>query len=113
LALCQRYFESSFDEGVAVGASSSNGLLLATCCGNLNRAYGHVQFKVPKRGATTVTFYSSSGASGNFRNAAQGTDVAVAAASNVGHNGVPFVISSGIVSVTDQLQGHYSASAEL
>ena len=88
-------------------------MVLAVVPGNINRAFGHLQFQVKKRAAATVIFYSSSGASGVFRNAGQGTDITMSPAASSGDSGMPYEASSGIVAVTDRIQGLYTASAEL
>jgi hypothetical protein len=62
LSLCQRYYETCYQQGVAPGSSTSQNNILAVCPGNVNRAYGHLQFQVKKRTSATVVFYSTSGA---------------------------------------------------
>ena len=113
LSLCQRYYETCYQQGVAPGSSTSQNNILAVCPGNVNRAYGHLQFQVKKRTSATIVFYSTSGASGKFRNASQGTDITMSAACSIGDSGISYEASSGIVSVTDRMQGLYTAEAEL
>lgn len=114
LALCQRYFEKSYNMSVAPGAASGgSGSLSITCCGNINRAFGNAVFKVSKRADPTVTFYSTEGTSGNFRNTSQGTNVPVSVASTGGENQASIICSSGIVSVTDTILGFFTAASEL
>ena len=113
LRLCQRYYETCYQQGLAPGSSTSQNNILAVCPGNINRGYGHLQFQVKKRASATVTFYSTSGASGKFRNATQGTDITMSAACSFGDSGISYETSVGIVAVTDKLQGLYTAEAEL
>ena len=113
LALCQRYYETCYQQGLAPGSSTSQNNILAVCPGNINRGYGHLQFQVKKRASATVTFYSTSGAPGKFRNASQGTDITMSAACSFGDSGISYETSAGIVGVTDRLQGLYTAEAEL
>ena len=114
LALCQRYYEKSYNMSVAPGAASGgSGSMSITCCGNTNRAFGNAVFKISKRADPTVTFYSTEGTSGNFRNTSQGTNVPVSVASTGGENQASIICSSGIVSVTDTILGFFTASAEL
>ena len=113
LALCQRYYETCYQQGLAPGSSTSQNNILAVCPGNINRGYGHLQFQVKKRASATVTFYSTSGAPGKFRNATQGTDITMSAACSFGDSGISYETSVGIVGVTDKLQGLYTAEAEL
>jgi hypothetical protein len=114
LALCQRYFEKSYNQSIAVGAASGgSGSMSIVCCGNTNRAFGNAVFKASKRADPTVTFYSTEGTSGNFRNTSQGTNIPVSVASNAGEGQASIVCSSGIVSVTDTMLGFFTASSEL
>ena len=113
LRRCQRYYETCYQQGLAPGSSTSSNNILAVCPGNINRAYGHLQFQVKKRAAATVVFFSTSGASGKFRNASQATDITMSAACSLGDSGISYEASSGIVSVTDRMQGLYTAEAEL
>ena len=115
LSLCQRYFEKSYDQSVVAGASSQFGSISAICCGNINRAFSTVTFKVPKRATPTLTLYSTTGASGNFRNLSQSADmpISISGAGQCGESGAALLASSGIVSETDTLIGQFTASAEL
>jgi len=114
LALCQRYFEKSYNMSVVPGAASSgNGSMSIVCCGNTNRAFGNAVFKTSKRSDPTVTFYSTDGTSGNFRNVSQGTNIPVSVASTAGEGQASIICSSGIVAVTDTMLGFFTASSEL
>ena len=112
LALCQRYFEKSFDTNVAPGASGP-GAQLAYCPGNTNRVYGTIVCRVTKRAAATYTIYSTSGATGRMRDASAGVDITASLTTSAGENGVGIASTAGINAVTNQIQFHYTASAEL
>ena len=112
LALCQRYYEKSFDTGAAPG-TSGNGAQLAYCPGNINRVYGTIVCRVTKRAAATYTIYSTSGATGQMRDASAGVDIATTLTTTAGENGVGIASTAGISAVTNQIQFHYTASAEL
>ena len=68
LALCQRYYEKSYAQGVAPGNASragsvgSGGTQGQTATGEI--AGGTIQFSVEKRVTPTITFYDSAGTSG-------------------------------------------------
>ena len=113
LRKCQRYYAKSWSQGSAV--TTNPGVIGATCCGNVNRAFGNVFWPVTMRTAPTVTWYSgSTGTTNKWRNASSGTDITAAAAiAGIGESGYGFVLSAGIDAVTDTLQGHYEAAAEL
>ena len=113
LRKCQRYYAKSWSQGSAV--TTTPGVIGATCCGNVNRAFGNVFWPVTMRTAPTVTWYSgSTGTTNKWRNASSGTDITAAAAvAAIGESGYGLVLSAGIDAVTDTLQGHYQAVAEL
>jgi hypothetical protein len=113
LSKCQRYYAKSWSQGSAV--TTNAGVIGAACVGNANRAFGNVFWPVTMRSAPTVTWYSgSTGTANKWRNASQGTDITAASPiAAIGQSGYGFVLSSGIVGITDTLQGHYQAEAEL
>jgi len=113
ISLCQRYYTKSWEHGSAV--TTNPGVIGAACVGNVNRAFGSVFWPVEMRATPTVTWYSgSNGTVNKWRNGSQGTDIAPPSAiAGIGTKGYGFVLSSGIVGVTDTLQGHYEAAAEL
>jgi hypothetical protein len=113
LALCQRYYEKSYDEATTPGTSTEAGALLAISPGNINRVFGSIQLRVTKRGTPTYTVYSTTGASGNFRDITTSSDKAASLATTAGQNGVGLISSAGITAVTDTIAFHYTASAEL
>jgi hypothetical protein len=113
LALCQRYYESSFDIGVtpANGASGSvfasdNGVWFGYCHNNYTS--GSVSFRVSKRTAPSIAFYGNSTVQWKVNN----TFAANArVAANIGTNefGVFQQNTAGYVTIA----GHWDASAEL
>ena len=112
LKKCQRYFVKSWSQGSAIG---NPGVITASCVGNVNRAFGNVFWPVTMRTAPTVTWYNgSSGTVNKWRNGSQGVDITPPSPNTgIGESGYGFVLSSGITAVTDTLQGHYEAEAEL
>ena len=112
LQLAQRYFEKSFNTDVALG-SSAPGAQLAYCPGNINRVYGTIVCRVTKRASATYTIYSTSGATGKMRDASAGVDITTTLTTSAGENGVGIASTAGISAVTNQIQFHYTASAEL
>ena len=61
LALCQRYYEKSYDQGTNPGSSNTNGL--ATTQATVNSG-GVVPWAVEKRTAPTMSFWDAAGNSG-------------------------------------------------
>jgi hypothetical protein len=104
LALCQRYFTSSF--AGEVGASNSGGRIyvaLGLNADTINKG-GFLKYTQTMRAAPTFTFYNESGGTGSF--------TAPAAAGNAllnTQNGVNVYVNTSAREITL----HYSASAEL
>ena len=113
LALCQRYYTKSWLYENAVGTNP--GVITASNVGSIHRSFGNVFWPTEMRAAPTVTWYSgSAGTVNKWRNGSQGSDItAPSPIAAIGSKGYGFVLSSGIVAITDSLQGHYEASAEL
>jgi len=75
LALCQRYFEKSYDTLTAPGTVTSSGVVYATITSDsAGSLVSHVSFSVPKRTGPTITLYNASFASttGTWRYARSG-----------------------------------------
>ena len=118
LALCQRYYEKSYAQGVAVGNASragsvgSGGTQGQTSTGEITG--GTIQFSVEKRVQPTITFYDHAGTSGKGErlNAGitwfSGSTMAVTL-SNAKH--VVFVSTTG--NAATGAFAHYTADAEL
>ena len=117
LALCQRYFEVSYDSGTAVGAATltgarySSGSVAAATTSYLNDG---IVFKVSKRTTPTVTLYDSNGTInkcnreyfGAASTANQSTTLAV-----IGFNQALMYSTSGVSAGSVAYQ--WTASAEL
>ena len=112
LALCQRYFERSYDVGIATGTvdeitadwglSSSDTSLFLT--GN--------KFKVTKRSTPTMLFYNTAtGASGSF--VAGSTTMTVSSYSGGTVSCARLYATTGIGSVGVYSRWHWTASSEL
>lgn len=114
LRLCQRYYEKSYDIGVAPGTTSAiAGDYLRRYQGTLGDI-GTIYFKTPKRALPQVTFYNeSTGAIGTWFDAFNGTHPAMTVPfSRVGESG--FSYEAAQTTGTDHLlSGHWTASAEL
>ena len=109
LALCQRYYEKSYNVPVAIGTATLDGALLTTRIDSVGG--GSAFFKVSKRAAPTVTVYSpTSGSSGMARNYTASADTA-ASAQSIGENA--FYLLAGSAGINNGLGAHYTASAEL
>lgn len=111
----QRYFEKSYDIGVAVGAISSNGIAtyyVESIGSAVHTGRIYVRF-VTKRTAPTVTAYSDiTGVSGKWRDTLSGAD-ANASAASIGQGGC--LLSSGQAGTLTAVSntGHWAADAEI
>lgn len=78
LALCQRYYEKSYDTNTAPGTSvnDNQGVWMFRGSGVNSRDYVTFQYKQTKRSSPTVTIYSVTGASGYYRAAVAATNYA-------------------------------------
>ena len=108
LALCQRYFEKSYDLDVSPATISTVG---ANCFTNqntqANRFYS--TFKVTKRTTPTISSYSpTTGAIGKLKGSSADFNSSI---SDVGHNS--FTISPDVTTILQVLYYHWVASSEL
>jgi hypothetical protein len=105
LAMCQRYYEKSYNIGTAPGTSSVTGLFFFIATGT-----GDIQgqsFAVPKRATPTVTLYDSSGTSGRLDNSANAMT-----ANYIGEKQFGVINGSGLTKGNSYL-GFFVASIEL
>jgi hypothetical protein len=117
LALCQRYYEKSYNLDVTPGTGSSGpGLYdLTATSNNGSNAYVPIFFKATKRATPSVTGYAySSGASGAWSYDRAGTtgnpSVNFAA---TGMNSASAYLNVGASNAAVEVYGHWTASAEL
>jgi hypothetical protein len=116
LALCHRYFETSYQNGTAVGTSDTS-----TCVGlyaeraNSTQWGYYVSWKTIKRSNPTATLYSATGASGNIRNISTSSDLTANFASAITPNTVGGLIqvSSAGINAGNALGFHWTAQSEL
>jgi hypothetical protein len=118
LALCQRYYEKSYDYGTAIGT--------ATYAGTISMGGGTTGsttsfspmlvgvFKVRKRAAPTVTVYDQAGTSGKVQRWQLGLTNSNGHTATVADNSeTNFKVYSGNGDNASGIQCHYEATAEL
>jgi len=116
LALCQRYYEKSYDTETAPGTATATG---CWCSVNLNAAdfydFGRVQFRVTKRAdPTTVGLWSTNGVAGQFYNATAVGNSGNSGSRNMGQNGGNFYsTNSGMTPAQSAIFTHWTISSEL
>lgn len=108
LALCQRYYEKSYNDGVNPAGASDPGVVFG--CRPNGGAYLYAPFKVTKRTIPTITVYSpATGTSGKVRNYNSAADE-TASTGFIGHNGFK---TAGTTASNDLLGLQFTADAEL
>ena len=117
LALCQRYFETSYPAGTAVGAASDATGSLMNVATNISDfySYGSFRFAVKKRTSPTITTYNPvTGTAGQFRGISDSSNAATIIVGFVNDSGVGRVACGSVNMTTSFVYAlHYAASAEL
>jgi hypothetical protein len=113
LALCQRYFEKSYNLETAVGTATSIGTYYPIVAGNTGTSnYGAtLRYCVNKRTAATFTSWDTAGNAGKCATDTQGTNQTLNI-SGGGQSTSPVLYTSGLNNPT-ALNFQWSASAEL
>jgi hypothetical protein len=111
LALCQRYYEKSYNQDVVPGvASFTPGFASSTASSNAPTQANGCTFKVTKRANPTCVSYNAvTGASGSAYRVSDGTNVAITLTSP-GYNGIGYI---DFASNANGYYWHFTASAEL
>jgi hypothetical protein len=112
LALCQRYFQKSYDQANALATVTTAGEVRWQAASTGGESAPTIMLPVVMRATPTLTLYSPvTGASGNVRNFTTGADVAMTGANTIGSRGW----SGGTTGflATSILGYHYSANIEL
>jgi hypothetical protein len=115
LALCQRYYESSYNIGVAAATPSAAGQLLMVPVFNINStAYTQViYYKVSKRTTPTVTPYAYDGTSGKWHTGVIGSNEQLGNATIIDSSQHKFSMYIAYTVTPTGSYGHFTASAEL
>jgi hypothetical protein len=110
LALCERYYEKTYDLGTPPGSATATGVKSGVAVGT-TLIVGGFYWRTRKRAASTVTLYGESGTSGVW-SAAGGGNTAAASVNTVSETGMLGVNSSGL---TDGgvYYGHWVVISEL
>lgn len=109
LAMCQRYFEKSYNLGVSPGTATYVGTQ-GRRLGYVGAEYLEVGFKASKRDTAVITYYSpASGTSGKWRDDSASVDRDVST-QYVGENA--FVLTVTVPSAFAYINGHWAANAD-
>ena len=117
LALCQRYYEKSYNVDVAPGTITLSGML-GEYVGGFSTSTARIimfnaKFSVAKRAAPTMTFYSPiTGASGKIYQNTVPEDINISGSDN-GHSGTRFWATQTTATAYYDVMAHFTADAEL
>ncbi len=115
LALCQRYYEKSFNLGTApvTNVGVGTGEFVCACGVTLGNSYvNEIPFKASKRTTPTVTLFNRSNASNNWQFYTSGGTVTNGGATDsISENSFRVNLTGSTTSTI--AVGHYAASAEL
>ena len=109
LQLAQRYFQTSYS-GSAVGTATSTNSLYVAAVATGNYQGIQIGLPVSMRTAPTVVSYSTTGVSGKFR--AAGADVTTTT-TNTAINYIFIYASNSAITISQDINTHYTASSEL
>ncbi len=114
LALCQRYYEKSYDSAVLPDAADSNGIITFELVGVPNNDYDlycPISFIVQKRTGPTINIYDGVGGGSPTVSMTGGSKAGVVAL--IGDKGCRVGGENGAATTSWLLQFHYTAEAEL
>jgi len=112
LVLCQRYFETSYNIGTAIGTATDVGSCMFISNRNPGLPHTQVRYAVTKRTTPTFTAYNpNDGTSGEMRDLDASADYSVQFTRNGYTGGTLWTYTS--VGLGNLLQFHYTASAEI
>ena len=117
LALCQRYFEKSFNTGLTPGSSDPGTVFSSSITWSNNQTYITVPYKVTKRGNATTQAYDASGNAGSVTWHRNGVSQAsfsyTHAAAYAGENAFVVVITGTTAGDRIEAYLHWTSDAEL
>jgi hypothetical protein len=110
LALCQRYFQKTYNTETAPATSTGVGTV-GSIAFSTSQSAGGFYFKTTMRTSPTVTLYSTIGTSGKWSIPGD-VDSGSLSAANIGANGFAYTNGSGLTNGSIAY-GHWTATAEL
>tara|TARA_B110000285_G_scaffold65505_1_gene75297 strand:+ start:3855 stop:4994 length:1140 start_codon:yes stop_codon:yes gene_type:complete len=113
LARCERYCQSTFSQGTAIGAATAVGILIGNATATYGGAMAHgIMLRTVMRAVPTIVVHNQTGGTtGSARRGDSGALVALASG-NASTSSIHFENSVGIGDAI-QLQWQFSATAEL
>jgi hypothetical protein len=113
LSACMRYFQMSYQQGVTPGTNTANGAnrFRATASTGSFVLETAQRFIVPLRVSPTFTWYSTAGTSGKITNG--GADLTVNGTYDYSSSVSPYANTASSITAGNDVQYHFTASAEL
>jgi hypothetical protein len=115
LALCQRYFEKTYNIDVVAGTNTAVGRLApGSASDNGNNTSVDWRFAVEKRASPTLTYYTTTGTVGSWNFERLGSSsTATVATDSFGTRGGRSYLNCGLANAPVWIYGHAVATAEL
>lgn len=116
LAKCQRYYEKSFDQGVAVAQNAGTaGVACAMSPGTAaGMNFAASSYKAEKRAASTITFYNPSAANAFARDIQANVDCTATSSNLSGTRSFQIAATTGAGSgITNRVAVHWTANARI
>lgn len=110
VALCQRYFEKSYNINVDIGAVTLDGLNYYVQGNQTVSSAGSIYFKERKRVTPSIAFYAEDGSPGVWLNLRSGGFLSMV---NNSTSEMGFAAAQNASAVSDTLRGHWTAECEL
>jgi hypothetical protein len=116
LFLCQRYYQKSYNQSVAPGASSYFGMVLVVTNGTSGTNYSQFTYPVTMRTAATINQWDGVGTankSSKYQGGAWTNGLGTFSAANIGESGYSIAFDGAPFGTGVPQTIHYAASAEL
>lgn len=115
MALCERYYQTSYNHGVAEGTDTVTGLTQVTAgavVGEQNQIPGTV-WGTKMRTTPTVTLYSKGGTSGAVSDVSYTNFTTGCSLADISEHGFRAIVKATVFTTTKMINFHYAATAEL
>ena len=112
LALCERYFEKSYNYSVVAGTATDEGLVMWLANRNPGLPHTSLRYKTPKRANPTVTIFNTNTADSNTLRDKDGAADLTPQITRLGQSGCTIHTNTS-VALGNFIAYHYTAVAEL
>lgn len=114
LSFCQRYYQKSYNSGVAPGTVTAGGVAAATSFGTVDLPGLSNTTVRSMRDIPAVTWYSPvTGAIDTIRNVTDTAEVSISSTACAGENGTGYPVAGSSVASNKLIEAHYTLDAEI